>query len=188
MWVYSLVGVYSHFHLTRLGDAGVCDILGKCLLRGINENSTTCAWVCRAVGTVATDQDHNTQLLVDAGVCEFVVQALQKYLSSIDLVAEACFCIRSMAQLYRYMVFSTYIIIKFHYYYIIWSLVPLYVLYTIWSYVLYTNVVCVYSARVRMSAALAPLVLFNAAKTHLNANVVVGEAFRGLVAFALPGV
>lgn len=82
------------------GEAGLCDLLSKCLLRAINENATTCCWVCRAIGQLAVNHDKNRQSLVDAGACEFTVQTLQRYQSSPDLVAESCYAIRCVGKLY----------------------------------------------------------------------------------------
>ena len=88
---------YLESNRRRLGDDGVCEILGRSLPRW-NSNPDVSSWLCRAIGHLTNDNDENREKFATIGAIVYIIELLQYNQTSATVLTEICWAIRNVSQ------------------------------------------------------------------------------------------
>jgi len=81
---------------TQFGLSGACEAVGRCLTK-FSHSPELCAWICRALGHLAINNDDNRELIGSVGACENAIVIIQKYQHNLQVCTEVCWAIRNIA-------------------------------------------------------------------------------------------
>jgi len=87
---------YLESNRKRLGDEGVCEILGRSLTRW-QSNPDVSSWLCRAIGHLTNENDENREKFATIGSIVYIIELLQYNQQNALVLTEICWAIRNVA-------------------------------------------------------------------------------------------